>query len=237
MTETIESDAPIINAMEKLRSTPLPYRMVKLPRDHRGFPIPRFVHYIDGKPDFRVVEPGMIARCIRYKVCWICGEPLGRFMTFVIGPMCAVNRTSSEPPCHHDCAVYAATVCPFLTMPKMRRQDHNMPEHAPPPGFMIARNPGVALLWTTRQYGIYRVDNGVLFEIGKPHDVRWLTNGRASTAAEVAESMRTGLPALLDVARTEGQEAIDELDRRLRAAAVLTPGGRLPADLHAMVTL
>jgi len=45
--------------------------------------------------------------CVRHKRCWLCGQPLGKFMCFVVGPMCAINKTSAEPPSHRDCALYA----------------------------------------------------------------------------------------------------------------------------------
>ena len=49
----------------------------------------------------------------RRKICFLCGEPLGRFAAFVIGPMgSSINRVSSEPPAHRDCAEYAVRACP-----------------------------------------------------------------------------------------------------------------------------
>ena len=71
-----------------------PDRIKRLPVDHRGFPVPYFVVWIDGKPDFRLVMPGRLGECFKNKICWICGEPLGRFLAFAIGPMCVFNRTT-----------------------------------------------------------------------------------------------------------------------------------------------
>ena len=36
---------------------PLPRRFLGLPIDDRGYPVPWFVHWVDGKPDFRLVRP------------------------------------------------------------------------------------------------------------------------------------------------------------------------------------
>ena len=58
-------------------ASPLPDRMKALPVDKRGYPVPKFVEWIDGEPDFRVVSPSHMARCFRHHRCWICGEPLG----------------------------------------------------------------------------------------------------------------------------------------------------------------
>ena len=81
-----------------IRDIPLPHRMRKLPISDRGFPVPRFVPWINGQPEFRGFDGEHLSRCVKLKRCWLCGEPLGKFMAFVIGPMCAVNRVSSEPP-------------------------------------------------------------------------------------------------------------------------------------------
>src|SRR5262252_8544983 len=98
-------------------------RILALPRDHRGFVIPWFVQIDkDGTPDFRCIGVGKWERAIKHKRCWVCGEPLGVNMTFVIGPMCAVNRVTSEPGNHLQCAEFAARNCPFLVKPRMQYQ-------------------------------------------------------------------------------------------------------------------
>src|SRR4051794_7295681 len=99
------------------------------------------------------------------KRCWVCGEPLGAFKTFVIGPMCAINRTSAEPPSHRECAEFSARTCPFLTKPRMRRNEKALPEERTCLGFMIERNPGVTLLWITKKYTPFKAPGDVLFEI------------------------------------------------------------------------
>src|SRR5438128_452198 len=91
----------------------MPIRMRSLPR-WQSRPVPWFVAWFEGVPDFRIIQSGRIAQAVREKLCWVCGEPLGKYKTFVIGPMCAVNRVVSEPPSHHDRAAYSASMCPFL---------------------------------------------------------------------------------------------------------------------------
>ncbi len=177
---------------------PLPRHMAHLPTDHRGFPVPWFVAWIDGEPDFRVIGPGKIAQAWNKKLCWLCGEKLGRFQSFVIGPMCAVNRTSAEPPSHLDCARYAALACPFLTKPAMRRNEKDMPEDAAvSAGTMIRRNPGCCAVWTTREPRIFRAGQGHLFNIGEPNSVEWFAEGREATRGEVLLSIDTGMPLLI----------------------------------------
>lgn len=207
-------------------SIPLPpVAMRFLPKDHRGYVVPFFVDWIDGKPDFRVIDGRKMRRCVQEGLCWLCGGPLARYVAYVIGPMCAINRTSAEPPSHLACAEYAAQVCPFLTMPKAQRREANVPTGVrQPPGTMLRRNPGVALVWITRdRLDPFEAPGGVLFHVGKPVEVKWFAEGRPATRAEVVESIESGLPELLKVAQSDRAGAIDELQRRKAEAWQLLP--------------
>jgi len=189
-----------------------PWRIALLPLNDKGYPVPWFVEWINGKPDFRVMDAVKWRSAVQHNWCWICGGPMGAYKTFVAGPMCGVNRTSSEPPAHHDCATYAAMACPFLTLPKAVRREANMPTGVGEvAGVGIMRNPGVAMLWTCRDYRVYRVPNGVLIEMGEPTRVEWFAEGRRATRAEVDESVRTGLPLLEKMAEEEGSRAVAQL--------------------------
>src|SRR5215510_13198920 len=163
-----------------IRAIPLPTRMRHLPISATGYPVPWFVNWLDGEPDFRVVGPGRIGRAIRADLCWLCGETLGKFKAFTIGPMCAVNRVSSEPPSHRECAEYAVQACPFLTRPRMRRNEKDVPEdRIDPAGIMIPRNPGVALIWITRDYSPFRArGGGYLFHLDEPESLHFYAEGR-----------------------------------------------------------
>jgi hypothetical protein len=215
-----------------------PRRFMKLPIDERGFPVPWFVAWQDGKPDFRVVRPGGIAIAHNKGLCWLCGEPRGVYSAFVIGPMCGINRVSSEPPSHRECAEYAVRACPFLTRPMAVRNSRGLPEEAQnPAGYMIERNPGVTLLWVTKSYKAFRVDAdpydpgtqaGVLFRIGEPTEVQFWARGRQATRAEVDASVESGLPLLEAPAQRQGPLAVRELARQ-RAAFDSILGGACPA--------
>ena len=206
---------------------PAPPAIQALPLDARGYPIPWFVH-VDpetGKEDFRVVGRGKLARAHKQSLCWICGRQMRRMKSFVIGPMCAINRVSSEPPSHPECAVWAARACPFLTRPLAKRNDRGLPEgyqHAA--GVPILRNPGVTLVWSCLQYGpSFPEGGGVLFDIGKPARVQWFAYGRPATREEVAQSIDSGLPILQQAADDEGAAAQAELKRRYVGAMQLLP--------------
>jgi hypothetical protein len=184
----------------------MPTRIARLPRNQAGYPVPWFVAWIDGKPDFRVIGIDKMRDALQFRQCWICGDTLGANVSFVIGPMCAVNRVSAEPPSHHDCAVFAATACPFLANPQMRRRDSNLPEDTvDPDGIAISRNPGVALVWTTRTWSLIPAHQ--LFNVGDPTRTEWYARGRAATRGEVLESIASGLPLLEQAAEQDHRPA------------------------------
>lgn len=189
--------------------------MAALPRDHRGYPIPKFVAYIDGKPDFRVVDTKFWAAAVNKRLCYLCGGRLGARGWFVAGPMCTVTKTSSEPPCHRGCAYFAIRNCPFLTRPLAKRNDRDLPpEHSDPGGIMIARNPGVSAIYETRSYKIFRDPNGhPLIEMGPADDCTYWREGRPATREEVLHSIETGLPALVEIAAKQGPDSLAALSR------------------------
>lgn len=197
---------------------PLPDYMRDCDVDHRGFPVPWFVTWHDGDYDFRAVDPRKIREAYMQSKCWLCGRKLHRNRAFVIGPMCAVNRVSPEPPSHVECARFAAKACPFLSRPRMRRMPHE--EHdRPTAGLMIERNPGACIMWVCRNYTAMRVDDdhpGLLFRIGDPVYLEVYAEGREATQEELRESFDSGLPILRAMAEEDEKRekgALDELER------------------------
>ena len=208
---------------QRIRNLPIPDRMRHLPISEEGSPIPFFVPYYDGRPEFRGFDPDKLRVCVQHKRCWLCGQPLGRFMVFTIGPMCAVNRVSAEPPSHYTCASYATKACPFLAQPRMRRNEKDLPEHLEPAGIMLRRNPGVTLLWVTRHYKPFKADGGVLFHVGEPYRVEFYAEGRAATHDEIMASIDSGMPTLRAMAERDGGDAIPELEKMYAKAMELVP--------------
>jgi hypothetical protein len=215
---------------------PLPDHLRGRPRDARGFIVPYFVAWRDddgnladegrGEPDFRTVNTSRFVRCIKQRLCWLCGHPLGRHLSFVIGPMCTVTRTTSEPPSHLACADYALKVCPFLTRPAMRRLPMGADEAMPPAGLHLDRNPGVSALWTSREFTLFKTKHGnagTLIQVGEPSRVEWWREGRWATRAEVQASMVSGLPSLREIADAEGNGAREELERFIERAERYLP--------------
>lgn len=213
---------------------PLPARLrAHLPIDERGYPVPWFVQWIDGRPDHRVMDERKLALALKDGRCWVCGQQLGRFQAYVIGPMCAITRTSSEPPSHRECAEWSARACPHLSRPHARRRDSYPDGVKDPAGHAIMRNPGAVAVWITRLPARpRRADGGnagILFTLPDPIEVLWFCEGRTATREEVDAAIESGLPLLVDGAleqhgaRLTRDAAEAELQRDVERARPLLP--------------
>lgn len=218
--------------METVRLRPelpdLPARIAALPVDHRGYPVPWFVQWVDGQPDHRIMDGSKLMKAWTTKLCWICGQPLGgATVTFAIGPMCAVNRVSAEPPSHKECALFSVKGCPFLSRPHAHRREAGLPEnHVEPSGNMLRRNPGVMLLWTAKRHtaGPFAVpDGGFLFNVGEPLECLFFFEGREATREEIEESINSGLPHLRELAEQGGLGDVAALEEMVAVAWTLLP--------------
>jgi hypothetical protein len=215
---------------------PLPRNMARLPIDHRGFPVPWFVQWLKdgevcpagwwtgGAPDFRMLDAAKLRYCLFNRpLCWICGNPLGVHRVFAIGPMCAINRSTSEPPSHRGCAEFAAQACPFLAQPRMRRNAKDLPQHGEIPGNHVDHNPGATCLWETKSYSPFRVGNGYLIKLGDAERVDWYAEGKPATRLQVLASIDKGYPQLLAQAKRDGAAGLRELERLRGQAMTLLP--------------
>lgn len=170
-----------------------PRAIARLPVDERGYPVPWFVAYFGGKPDFRVTDPRKFAIACQASRCWICGGSLRERKAFVFGPMSAIQAISGEPPNHPACATYAVQVCPFLVLPRAKRRLANLPNatEVATTALMIAANPGISALWITRRRSRVTVnaDGSPLIVVGEPEAVQWYTHGRRATPTETRASL------------------------------------------------
>lgn len=201
---------------------PIPPRMRRLPVE-RGYPVPWFVAYVQDHFDFRIMDSRKRARALKENRCWLCGEVLGQYFAFVIGPMCAINRVSSEPPSHRECAEFSVLACPFLNLDEADRRAAQLPEGTDVLPGGLKRNPGVVLIWVTKRFDIMPVNGDYLVRVGTPLALTWWREGRTATRAEVLASIDSGYPILCDVATQQGTAAIAELERQKIAALALVP--------------
>jgi hypothetical protein len=196
---------------KRIAGIPIPERLAGCVLSDEGYPVPYFVPFVDGRPEFRAMDPEKFVHAVRHRRCWLCGRTLGKHLTFPIGPMCAITRTTAEPPSHLSCAEYAVRACPFLSQPRMRRNEKDLPAGIGTAGISIDRNPGVTVLWTTLSYKLFSSGNGYLLRIGDPEHVESYALGRNATREELARSIITGYPILQATAKQDGPDAEDEL--------------------------
>jgi ferredoxin len=204
-------------------TTIIPDKMRRRPLDARGYPVPWFVAWIDGKPDFRIMDPGKFALAIDKRRCWLCGQGLGKFATFVVGPMCIVNRTSAEPPSHIECAKFAVKGCPFLSIPTAQYRDAHLPADTRSNPGMQTHNPGVMALWTCDNWTAFRDfdesgNEGTLVQFGDPRSVQFWTQGRQATRDEYLAAFYRGLAILQKAAEQDGGDSMKKLAARVEDA-------------------
>lgn len=216
----------------------MPASVERLPKDHRGYPVPFFVTWLDedgkllpldkqheGQPEFRLADARKFRLCHIKKLCWVCGESLDeRQRTFVIGPMCAINRISAEMPCHIECARFSVQACPFLSRPKAVRRTVGLPEDIEDRSGHDPDNPGVAMLWNCRRYDLVQTDGGWLVELGNPAWVQWWAEGRRATPQEAFEALQHGALKLHKIAAECGKADVAKLEGLVGKAMRFLPG-------------
>ena len=145
--------------------------------------------------------------CIRHKRCWLCGQPLGKFMTFRSG-RCACGLTATSPSTwRHSCAMAPAPAVPDAAQdaPATRR----MPPQGHVAGVGLKRDPGVESCGPrcpTWRRGVAACCSRS--EIPRRSNT---SPKAAGDAREILASMESGLPILRDIAAQEGNDALEEL--------------------------
>lgn len=179
--------------MNDLRKTlpPVPAHMQSLPIDERGYPVPWFVTWNDGKPDFRLLDEHKFIRAVREGRCSVCGKILGRFKSFVGGPMNVLQLISGEPPMHHDCATFSVRACPFLLHPMAKRRSANLPDNIRNIGesgdVFYEGNPGITSIVTCTRFRMSPSNR--VFHIENMDRLEWFTQGREATPDEIREGL------------------------------------------------
>lgn len=206
--------------MRSSRFEDMPDRVASLPVDERGFPVPWFVAWFDGRPDFRVVHTPRYGEAWTEERCWVCGQRLGSYRAWVMGPVSVIEGATPEPPAHVDCGQFAARHCPFLANPQMRRSARELPAHGPAAGVTTSSASAVTAVWVTKGRGAQpvRAPHGVMFRLSDPVRVEWYLAGRPAQAHEVCGGLELGLPILREAAERQGGVALADLQRRLDGA-------------------
>lgn len=133
--------------------------MAHLKLDDRGYPIPFFAGYIDGKPNFRFQDVNKRAICIKEHKCPICGKKLPKDYSYVLtGPLGLKNRIVSDAPMHRVCAEFSLNVCPHIHFEKAQRI-----EEGPPERHILMDKPASLYLIKIDKYKIKRDPGNVYF--------------------------------------------------------------------------
>jgi hypothetical protein len=210
----------------KAAEIPEPGPITLLPLDKHGRRIPWFVpEGEDGERDFRLASMDKMTEAVREHLCWICGHPRRHpdGDAYLVGPMCTVNRVSTEPASHRSCAIYAVQACPFMTHPHMRRRETGIVDKLTSKDG-LTHNPGITAIWCTSFASFYTDPTGYpLFELGAPSRVWWWKQGRRATRAEALAGLEFSYPVMRERAQTEGDHAVAELDRRYAEALNFLP--------------
>lgn len=160
-------------APREVRDTPMPPQIAALPRHESGYPIPYFVAWVDGRPDLKLLDQAKQIRCAKFRLCGICGQPVGYWIAFIGGPLTVANRVCTDPGMHEECARYAIAVCPFMARPNARRAAHHHPLSEAGPGH-VAERPERTALYITRQYTPFTPDSrNILLRLAPAKRIEW----------------------------------------------------------------
>lgn len=210
----------------------LPDRIARLPLDERGFPIPWFVAWFGGKPDFRVIHTPRYRQAWDGQLCWVCGQKLGSFRAWVMGPVSLIEGATPEPPAHLDCGQFAARRCPYLANPRMRRNGRALPAHGQAAGVTLEVEGGLTAIWITKGRGARPVEasGGAMFELDPPVRVEWYREGRVASPDEARAGLALGVPLLRAAVARQGPAALADLERRILKVERWLPPHAVPAS-------
>src|SRR4029434_290440 len=149
--------------------TDLPPRIARLPVDEHGLPVLFFAD----------MERAKWQLCGAQERCVVCGDALGKWMTFIVGAASGLSATTGSPPAHASCAEWLST------------------------NLMLS---GVTLLWTASSYHVFRDHGRFLIQMGPASRVAWVCDGRDATREEVTDAVESGLPLLQEACEREDSD-------------------------------
>lgn len=103
--QTPRSRCPIQRAISRLKT-------------FAGMPVPAFIKWVDGKPNFRQIDEQQYMRHYQYRLCAICGTKLGLSCYWLGGEACMASHEFINGAMHRECAELSIRWCPFLNKTK-----------------------------------------------------------------------------------------------------------------------
>jgi len=85
---------------------------------YKGYVVPYSVMGEGGVPDFKTNDVIKVARCLRLRLCALCGMKMHKEIAFLGGDISGESKLYTDGPMHEECAAYAAQVCPHLAKGK-----------------------------------------------------------------------------------------------------------------------
>ena len=158
---------------------------VPIPDRLKGFSLYKgmLVHFTvfvgdDGLPDFKVVHEANRLKCMREKLCAICGQPLENPMVFIGGERSIKSSVFLDGPMHEECALYSTKVCPYLKIETWAHTSRE-PRHKGQPGIIFKTYDLVPIsrprmgLYYTDGYEIVDMQGGLYYHAAMPFYVTW----------------------------------------------------------------
>lgn len=158
---------------------------VEIPDRLKGFPFYKgmLIHFTvfvgdDGIPDFIVVNENNRLKCMEGRLCALCGQKLEREIVFIGGDKSIKDSLFLDGPMHHECALYATKVCPYL---KIETWQHTNREarHKDQPGIVMMNIPEVAAgrprmgWYVTDGYEVVKINGRLFYHAAEPFYVKW----------------------------------------------------------------
>lgn len=111
-----------------MKAIDIPPFLSHLRVDDRGYPVPFFVPWKDGIPQFLYMDQKKQELSMERNLCHICGKKLNKDYAYVItGPVGLMNRVVSDPPMHRECAEFSLAVCPHMLYHRAERKTDEAP--------------------------------------------------------------------------------------------------------------
>lgn len=136
------------------------------------YPVPWFATHKDesGRYDFTKVTVERRDEALRRNVCWVSGEPMGKWFTFILTN--PDEGVTVEPPMKHDVAKWALKACPFMAhgIINHKAAERNGLERTPPEAFYLYVTDSYEYeeggpITLGRRSSLYEWKNGQLSEI------------------------------------------------------------------------
>jgi hypothetical protein len=89
--------------------------------ERRKLPVPLMNMIDDERWDFVTITASQVDRCIRERLCSVCGKRLDYWLAFIGNEVSGATHTFTDPPMHEACALASLRLCPMINHGNMTR--------------------------------------------------------------------------------------------------------------------